>query len=265
MSDAIDLVWGYESADSGENAGAKPVDYTPIFDYVRSQLGYPIVPVELTNEQLTGCLTEAVTEYNRWRNHSENLVYTTLYGNSVDGYEVPEVVGPPDNITDIIFRPKFPFGYYNADPDLANSLYMQYMFQKWGRPGQSGFLSDYALALSTEKDMNLILGTEVRWQIINRRIHISPKPNNAINIGIKYKSALSIDEIMIDNMVKRYTLAKAKILLGNIRSTFGGTIPGGTENIQLNGSDLIAQGKEELNEVKQDMIHQAEPLELLIG
>ena len=131
MSDAIDLVWGYESADSGESAETTTIDYTPIYDYVRSQLGYPIVPVELTNEQLTNCLTEAITEYNRWRNHSENLVYATLSGNSVDGYEIPAVVGTPDNIIEIIFRPKFPFGYYSADPDLANSLYMQYMFQKW--------------------------------------------------------------------------------------------------------------------------------------
>jgi hypothetical protein len=43
--------------------------------------------------------------------------------------------------------------------------------------------------------------------------------------------------------VKRMTLAKAKILLGNLRTTYTNiSLPGGA---QVNGEQLLNQGKEE--------------------
>lgn len=261
---ALELVWGVSTTDYGESA-ATHIDYTPLFDYVRSRLGAPIVPVELTDEQLSNILSEAIYDYNKYRNFSEHIEYATLPSDMRDGYELPPTVGGPENLIEIILKPKMPFGYYTSDPDMANNLFMQYMFQKVGRPTQNGFLTDYTLALSTQKDMNLILGTEVRWQVINRKLFIFPRPSSSIIVGIKYRSPLSYSDIMTDMTIKRYMVAAAKVLLGTIRSTFGGVIPGGTENIQLNSSELIQQGTAELQEIKDSMRGQMEPLDMLIG
>lgn len=264
-ADALPLIWGYDTIDTGKDSTIPPLDYSPIYDYIRSRLGAPIVPVELTDQQLENLLAETATEYNRWRNYREQLLYLTLAGNSRDGYDIPAIIGDSSNIIDIIVKPHMPFGYYSADTDMASNLYMQYLFQKYGRPGQVGFLSDYWLALSTEKDMNLILGTEVRWNITNRKIFMTPAPKASLQVGIQYRAALTVNELLSDNLVRRYMLALAKILLGNIRGTFGGAIPGGTENIQLNSAELIAQGKEELAEAKQEMHQQTEMPTMLIG
>ena len=243
------------------------LDYSPIFDYVRSRLGAPIVPVELTDEQLQNLLAEVVTEYNRWRNYREELLYETLYPSPGGlGYTIPSVIGDPTvNIVDIIVKPAMPFGYYAADTDMASNLFMQYLFQKFGRPGQVGFLTDYWMALSTEKDMNLILGTEVRWEIIGNNLIITPTPHQSLQIGIRYRASLTVTEILSDNLIRRALVGLSKMLLGNIRGTFGGSIPGGTENIQLNSAELIRQGEAERDKAYEDMIKQAEPQQILIG
>jgi hypothetical protein len=264
-NDALPLVWGTPTGSVGTDALLAPLDYSPIYNYIRSRLGAPIVPVELSDEQLGNLLSETITEFNRWRNYKEDLLYMTLPPGDNGGYAIPPIIGDPNNIIDVVVRPAMPFGYFAADSDMAGNLFMQYLFQKFGRPGQVGFLSDYWLALSTETDMNLILGTTPRWEIINDTLFITPTPSGSLQIGIKYRASLTVNEILSDNLVKRYLLALSKILLGNIRNTFGGVIPGGTENIQLNGADLVRQGEQELEKAETQLIQQAEPVVLLLG
>ena len=266
--DAIDIIFGAENADYGENAPLpNALDYSVIYNYIRSMLGAPLVPVELTDEQLGNILTEATTEYNRWRNFEENITYMDLLPNTGnDGYDIPAVVGSQHNIIDVIVRPRLPFGYLAADPDMANSLYLQYFFQRYGRPGHTGFLADYYIAISMLKDTSLITGTEPRWEIKNNKIFVFPKPAQALlKIGIIYKTPLTMEDLESDNLIRRYCVARAKTLIGQIRSTFGGIVPAGQENITLGYAELISQGQQELELVRNDMKSQSEPLTLMIG
>ena len=113
--------------------------------------------------------------------------------------------------------------------------------------------------------MGLILGTEPRWYVLNNKLFLQPRPSSALAVGIEYRASLSIDEIVNSMLIKRYVTARAKILLGNIRGTFGGSIPGGAENIQLNSAEMISQGSSELEVVKNEMKGQAEPLGFVFG
>lgn len=265
--DCLDIIWGYEATDLGEDAGVvNVVDYSPIFDFVRHNLGAPIVPVELTDGQLETCLSEAVYEVNRWRNFNESIHYMTLTGDGRSGYDVPSIIGGSDFIIDVIVKPRMPFGYFSASGEMASNIYIQYLFHKYGRPTEPGFLTDYSLFLSFEKDMNLILGTEPRWEIVGGKMFLYPiPPSSGLQVGIKYRATLTIDEILTNQHIREYVLAKAKIILGTIRSTFGSSIPGGGEMIQLNGADLISQGKEELAALKEKMKSQSEPLLIMFG
>jgi len=267
--DAIDVIFGNSSEDRGEDALNKSslIDFSSLYNYVRSMLGAPITPVELTDEQLGNILMEALAEYNRWRNFEQNIVYMDIPVSSPnEGYDIPPEVGPVSNIIDIIVRPRLPFGYLAADADMANALYLQYFFQRYGRPGHAGFLSDYYIAISMLRDTSLVTGTEFRWEIVNRKIFVYPVPvQSLLKIGIIYKTPLNMDVINNDMLIRRYCVAKAKILLGTMRSTFGGVIPAGSENITLAYSELIQQGQKELDDVKMEMKAQAEPVPLLIG
>ena len=244
-NDALSTIWGYAADDAGEEAttGAY-VNYSELFRYVRSQLGEPVIPVELTDEQLEDCLAEAIYWYNYYGNTDENIVFTTLSGNNTDGYDIPATVGDPSLILEIILRPRFPFMYYAGREDLISNLYMQYIFQRF-KSGYTTFLTDYYVTMTTEADLNVILGTQTKWEILNGKLYIFPDPSSNLSVGIKYASALSLSEINSNRFVKKFTLAEAKIVLGGIRSTFKSGIPMGADMAQLNGEDLIAAGNAE--------------------
>jgi len=264
---ALDIIWGDEASDTGEDSeftsGGVYTDYSELFRWVRSMLGAPLVPVELTDEQLEDNLTEAVYQYNKWRNYNENVVYAQLQGNPKNGWEIPAVVGGAGNITEIIMEPRYPTTYYAGRDDLYSNIFIQEMFK--GRKDIIGTAADYHIAMSTSRDLNIILNTEVRWEIINKRLFITPIPSNTLKVAIKYKAALTLDEIVTNDSLRKYLLALAKITLGNIRSTFGNQVPGGDGMLQLNGSELKSEGMQEVQSIKDGWKREVQMEAFIIG
>jgi len=256
--DALATVWGYEATDAGLDAVGSSADYSELFRYVRSKLGEPLIPAEITDEQLEDCLSDAIFHYNRRKNYEERILSTTLSGSSSVGYEIPTTVGGSDNIIEIILRPRFPFTYYAGRTDIVSNLYVQYLFQRY-KSGFSEMLTDYYVAITTEDDINTILGTQLKWEIINGRLFIWPPPDD-LSVIIRYRGALTASEIVTNYWIKRLVLAEAKIVLGNIRSTFKSGIPGGAEMLQLNGEDLKAEGLQEKEVILEDISKSQEPL-----
>lgn len=262
-NDALSIIFGAAATASGYTPSVDPIDYSELFRYVRAKLGEPTLPVELTDEQLMDCLSDATFHYNRWRNFKEQLIYTNLSGGPRDGYLIPPVVGGADNILEIIVQSKYPYSFYaGRSDDIIGNLYVQSIFHKWKSAGMlSDILSDYYMVISLTDDINIILGTQIKWEIANNRIFLFPTPPTSLQIGIRYRGALSPQEIISNWWVRRLVLAEAKIVLGNIRSTFKSGIPGGTEMIQLNGEDLKAEGEKEKTDMIEEMKKSAEPLE----
>ena len=265
-SNALDLIWGDPSSDTGEEATSIFFDYTGIISWVRSNLGAPTVPVELTDEQIENAISSAVYWFNYYRSSKENLITVDLKGDSKIGFEIPDEVGGEDNIIEIILRPRFPFAFYTGSDvsSILGNLYLQWMFQKGRQGGMTDFLGDYYMTLSTEKDYNIILGTEIKWNFYNGRMFIHPEPAGLI-AAIRFRSAISLEEVNTNELIRMFALARCKQVLGTIRSTFGGTIPGGTENITLRGESLIAEGKEEEQAVIATLRSMEEPLFLTWG
>lgn len=257
-NDAISLIWGFAASDYGAAATGLIIDYSELFRWVRAKLGEPTIPVEVTDEQIEDCLEMGVHWYNYWRNADESIQYTNLSGNNTIGYDIPATIDP-DLIMEIILKPRFPFMYYQGREDLITNLYMQYLFQRF-KAGYTTFLTDYYITMSTEQDLNNILGTLTKFEIRDGKLYIYPDPGGGIAVAIRYRSSLSLEEINTNYWIRRYTLAETKLVLGNIRSTFKSGIPGGTELIQLNGEDLIAQGTTEKAELLEEIKKMSEPL-----
>lgn len=259
VDDALSIVWGFEATDIGSQATGQYFDYTEIFRWIRSQLGAPTAPVELTDEQLQDCVAPAVYWYNYYRNARENTMYITLEGNPRDGWKIPQEVGGEDNIIEIIMKPRFPYTFYAGRTDIVGQIYLQWFFMQH-QTNLRHMVGDYYLVVSTQKDINNIMGTEVKWNFYNGKLFIHPTPPQGMNIGIRFRSAISINEINTNIFIRNYALGKAKTILGTIRSTFGGAVPGGNEMLTLRGEALIAEGKEEMENVIQTMQKLTEPL-----
>lgn len=261
---ALSIVWGLEDLDNGEDAEEiedNILSYTEVYRWVRSMLGAPTVPVELTDEQINDCLSNAVYQYNKWRNFDEDLIQVQLEGNISDGYKIPNEVGSTDNITEIIFKPQANFNFYSgSESDLLNNIYIQQIFQNYGAGNwQFGAnVTDWYMTMAFTQDTARVLGVEAKWEIINGRMYIHPAPEY-MRVFIKYKSIMTPEEISNSNTIKRLTLAESKLLLGSIRSTFGASIPGGSENIQLNAGELISQGQQEKQSIKERLRFETRP------
>jgi hypothetical protein len=259
IDSALEIVWGYEANDSGEEVTGPHFDYSEIFRWIKAQLGAPIVPVELTDEQLKDCVSSSVYWYNYYRNAKESFIYVMLEGNPHDGWEIPEEVAGEDNIIDIVMKPRFPFTYFTGRDDFIGQAYMQWFFQQY-QSGYKHWLGDYFITVSVKQDLNNIMGTNVQWHFYNGKIFLHPKPPENMMIGIRFRSAVTMNEINTNKFIKGYALGKAKTILGNIRATFGGSIPGGSEMIQLRGEALITEGKEEMGSTLDTLRSLSEPL-----
>jgi len=250
-TNALPLVWGFAVEDRGEDKEIidKPMDFSPVYHYIRTQLGHPVTPVELTDDQLLNCVGEAIYEFKKWRNFKEEMIYTRLNGNVKDGYEIPSIVGGEENIIDVIVKPKFHLGHYALQDELMDNIYVQRFFHQKNIMANA---ADYHISLMAQKDLRIALNQETKIEFINRRIFIHPEPSN-LDIAIKYKSPLSISEINNEIYVRRLALANAKVVLGTIRSTFGNEIPGGESMIRLNGDALIQEGKQDITAIVEEM------------
>ena len=263
---ASPIIFGSVTTAIGEDAEEESIDYSPLFDYVKRRLGYPTVPVEITDLQMEDILRDSINLYNKWRNYSEKILYVDLFGSMEDGYEIPAIIGSERNIVDIVFKPRTPFGIYDSN-SFEYNIYIQQLFNKYGVGGaRTGFLTDYSISMNFIADSNLVLGTEPRWEIFNKKIHIYPKPPNGLfKIGIKYKGQMSLEEIMFDSMVKLYMVGACRKLIGSIRATFGGTLNAGETTLQMNASEMISQGDQEMKEAITEMKQETLPLGFVIG
>lgn len=264
--DCATLVFGGEITALGQSAVISPVDYSILFGYVKRKLGYPTVPVEITDEQMQDVLKDAVNLYNKWRNYSVQTLYIDLAGTSTEGYEIPAIIGSERNIIDVVFKPRTPFGIYDTN-NFEYNVYIQQLFNKYGRGGaRTGFLADYSISMNFIADSNLILGTEPRWEIRDKKLFCYPKPpSGAFNVGIKYKGTMTIEEVMSDSMVKQYMTGACRKIIGTIRSTFGGLVSAGDTTLQLNGTEMVTIGTEEMEAALKDMRGESEPLMMIVG
>ena len=264
---ALEIIWGEETSSMGNDEVTPSNEYLnfeELFRWIRSRLGAPLVPVELTDEQLEDCLSESIWYFNRWRNFEESLEYVTLRGNPRDGYELPPIIGTHEDITEIILRPKFPTGggWLHSRSGLMDNIFVQHIFNNNQMMANA---ADWHIAMVANKDFNMIMGTEVKWEIINKRIFIYPNPVDQFQIGIKFRTKLSIDEIVNNMQIKQLCLSLAKISLGTIRSTFGNQIPGGDGMLQLNGSELKQEGMAERDALIQEWQKNPMGYEWMIG
>lgn len=234
-----------------------PVNFNNIFGFIRRSLGYPRVPVELTDDQLLDALNQSVFQYNRYRNYNKKLdiLNTADLDRHPDGsYYLPLGIEESD-IIEILFKPRYSWSWYSGDNSLMANMYMQNLFSGYNL---SQSAADYYINISTQNDLKNIFGSQSGWEVINGRLYLFPKfpGSEAMRVGIKYRETISIEEINTNVQIKQLALAYAKITLGNIRSTFGNQIPGGDAMLQLNGNDLIQQGQAERDMYIQEFIKQ---------
>ena len=127
------------------------------------------------------------------------------------------------------------------------------------------------------------------YEIINNNLRLYPRPNNVSpekfwfrfsirestwedefndgQDGVNNMNTLPFENIPYESInsigkqwIRRFALALSKETLGQVRSKFGNNVPIPGDNVTLNGSDLISQGKEEQDQLRSELKEQLESM-----
>lgn len=233
-------------------------------NYILRQLGWPLIRVEITEDQLIDCIVDAVREYHDWvaLDYATEIVYPT--SNNVD---IPSHI-QAKHIVDIIFERD----YYDS---LASGMGMAGFDETIGGvlpyslSGRSSLIKDFDIAgyylyLQHMEDFKKILGIRQYFEIINNKIVLFPANLKYSSIGILYKPMISEKDAEQITWVRKYAVAKAMIIVGTIRAKLGGFSSTGT-NIAVDGSDMISRGREDLAKLDEELKLLGPPMPFIQG
>ncbi len=227
-----------------------------IYDYCRTMLGDGMVDVELDPAHYEIALERTMTKFRQRSPNSveDSYVFLTLEKDKND-YKLPDEIVNVQSLfrrtlgsrtgggTGTNFEP-FNLAYTNTY--LLNSTML-------------GGISTYYLFAGYQEMVGKIFGSyiEFQWIPTTKILRILQRPFTEGEVVMMRCQNYRPDYIIMEDYlakqwIRDYTLANCKLMLGEARSKFGAIAgPGGSG--QLNGNDLKAAGKEEIEKLEKEM------------
>jgi len=228
------------------------VDSNPIKFHILSQLGHPVVHVEITEPQMEQILRSTgdfVAKYFPLEERYSYFLTSPLqaeYPIPDDAHFIRNVSWDPatTRIDDIFGSESFLFNIGNIS-------------------GIMNLLTDYHLLQSYRKFSQRILGTEGQWEfrVSTNTIRLFPVPRGAFPVVVQYiPNVDSFKSPQAREAIFRVALARGKEALGHARRKISG-LPGPEgSSIQLDGEQLVTEGREEYKEALEFVLSIGEPL-----
>lgn len=242
------------------------VDSNPLKFHALSQLGHPVINVELVESQLEQVLRSTGNFIAHYFPLEERYAFfmtqplQSEYPIPQDAYWIRKVSWDPSTtrIDDIFGAESFLFNIGNIS-------------------GVQNLLLDYHLLQAYRKFSQRILGNEGHWEFKVERgeadsdsgvgtnyggtIKLFPVPKGSFPVVIQYlPSVNTFRSPQAQEAVSRAFLAQMKIALGHSRRKLSG-IPGPDGGaITLDGSELVTEGREEYEKAVEFAISVGEPL-----
>lgn len=227
-----------------------------VYDYCRTMLGDGMVDVELDPAHYEIALDRTMTKFRQRSPNSveDSYVFLTLEKDKND-YKLPDEIVNVQSLfrrtlgsrtgggTGTNFEP-FNLAYTNTY--LLNSTML-------------GGISTYYLFAGYQEMVGKIFGSyiEFQWIPTSKILRILQRPFTEGEVVMMRCQNYRPDYVLIEDYlakqwIRDYTLANCKLMLGEARSKFGAIAgPGGSG--QLNGNDLKAAGKEEIEKLEKEM------------
>jgi hypothetical protein len=134
-----------------------------LIEYIRRSLGYPVIRVNVTDDQFLDRIYDALALY---REYHFNATEKVLLAHSLSEEEIAnrEII-LPDNVTGVeeVYPGNTAFG-----GGLLTSNYI-YLFQEMRRTGVTAGLTSYINFESKVAEFQSILNTKLRWNFVKHR------------------------------------------------------------------------------------------------
>lgn len=215
-----------------------------LITHIRRSLGDPVIDVELDNSQIEIGIDQALRVWSR-RFPVENLLKVDVAAGTAD-YDLSAVSG----LRGLVMVAEEPI-----DADSFTSLEFDIFRDRvWHLPRFS--ISDIALENLFIEDLKEISSTQFEWYFdrVNKVLYLSPIPARSYSALVIYTKDATVEDATLQyDWVIDYSLAYAKTVLGAIRRKHGNKIPGKELDIDLDGGDLISEGKEEMSTLREQL------------
>lgn len=248
------------------------IERNKVFDYVRTMLGDGMVEVELDPKHMEIALDRALT---RFRQRSSNAVE--------ESYSFLELIQDqneyrlPDEIIEVqsVFRRAIGSrSGLGAGGTLFEPFNLAYTNTYLMSGSMMGGLATYELFAGYQKLVGRMFGSyiEFKWKPQSHILTILQRPfaqgEQILMRTHNYRpDFVLLTDIYAKQWLRDYTLAVCKLQLGEARSKFG-SIAGPGSAITLNGTALMAAGKEELvalDKELENLVPGGSPMTFIIG
>lgn len=212
--------------------------------WILESLGAPVVVVELTASQLALCIENAKRWFAAKKGHLRQAQVQIIAGQQ--DYVLPDE--DIDLVTEVVFtEPGLDVASLTGQGFLMPDQTLPY--RSFASPRSGGTYSHITQALQYIETSKRVLGVEQDWTYDpgTKRLSVYPYPKTGGAAIYTYKARrFTLEQLReIDHdLVKRYALAKAKEILGRIRSKREAI--GATGAIQLDGQALLEESQKEV-------------------
>lgn len=233
--------------------------------WILRRLGAPVVTVELTQD----ALDDAVEDARRWFAAKKGVTnrMPIMVEPTVQDYRLPDQV-------EVVMAVYFPASTLDFSLILSPFTFLdeqQIPYQVYAAPTSGGLYGTLVQALQSVQVAKEILGATPDWEQFrsgdSNMLTIYPRPRTATPMIIEYKSnTFTIEQLQErdHDLVKRFALARAKDILGQIRDRYQ-SFPGAQGTILLNGKDLLKQSVAEMLQLEDEITLSGFPLGFAVG
>ena len=238
--------------------------------YCLRSLGAPLINIDVSDEQLEDRIDEAIAYFREYYFDGIEKVYLKhqLTQTDIDN----QFIQLPDHVWSI--NRIFPFPTSSASSQL-NIFDLQYQLRMNDlRDLTSTSLIYYQQVMSHISLIDYLLNTQkqFRFNKLNGKLYIDDRWNANRGLGLGqwliFDAYTALDpadspRLWNERLFKEYTTALFKRQWGSNLSKYQGiTLPGG---ITLDGQRLLDEGKQEMEQIEEQIMNQLSPLEWYVG
>ena len=238
--------------------------------YCLRSLGSPLINIDVSNEQMEDRIDEAIAYFREYYFDGIEKVYLKhqLTQTDIDN----QYIQLPDHVWSI--NRIFPFPTSSSSSQL-NIFDLQYQLRMNDlRDLTSTSMIYYQQVMSHISLIDYLLNTQkqFRFNKLNGKLYIDDRwdANRGLGLGqwLIFDAYTALDpaespKLWNERLFKEYTTALFKRQWGSNLSKYQGiTLPGG---ITLDGQRILDEGKQEMEQIEEQIMNQLSPLEWYMG
>ena len=216
--------------------------YDKLCQYIKSQLGAGIFSVELTQDQIDNCILDALTLFS---SRKPIIGYKSIdVSTQIRAYTIDHDIG---------------FGIFNVsfvqpDPQPSAIFYANLLDVA---PVKPATMESYDIFLRWRKTFMRVTSVAPRWEwdALNKKLMLY-SPIDRTKACYFWHQPRTVAQVPMQHThwLKKYSLAKAKDVLGKTRSKFQGILPGPARDMNLNGDALQQEAREEIDKLEEQLL-----------